>query len=225
MYKTSSIADINICLNNLSLINTISLYATIYFSVLVDALSILLTAFCKFYGSVELIIGALTAVYVSISINFKSDDSIQSLSRIFEYTISTRVFSASYTYRYTDRLLFSTVATFFSSVTALFVLQNFSSILSNAGDILSIRSIALYSEFQAANIAINISLCNSVCYLGSTTNITNNLLQSLYISDQQKSQFYQTAIKEDYKQLQRQKSVLYRHYSCSLLKDPSWTIY
>jgi len=187
LYKISSIADINVRLNNLSLINVISLYATIHFSILIDVLSMLLTVFRKLHGSIELIIGALIAAYVNVSINLKSDDSTQSLSRIFEYAISTRIFFASYTYECTDCFLFSAVAIFLSSVTAPLVLRNLFSILSRTDDILSIRGIALHSEFQTVNTAINISLRDSVCYLDSITNVTNNLSQSLYISDQRKS--------------------------------------
>ena len=203
MYKTSSIANINICLSNLSLINTISFYATIYLSALADILSILLTAFRGLYSSVELIIDTLTTVYVNISINLKSDSSIQFLSKIFEYTINNRAFCASYIYRYTDRFLFSAVATSLCAITASLFLRSLSSIISRAGDIFPIRDIMLYTKYQIVYTAINISLCSSVCYLGNTTSVTNNLSQSFYISDLRKSEFDQVATEKDYKQLQR----------------------
>ncbi len=203
MYKTSSIANINVCLNNLSLINVISLYATIYLSALVDALSILLTVFCGFHNSVELIIDALTTAYVNISINLKSDSSIQSLPKIFEYTISNRAFCASYIYRYTDCFLFSAVATSLCATTASLFLQSLFSVILRADGIFPIRGITPHTKYQIVYTAINISLRGSVCYLGNTTSVTNNLSQSFYISDLRKSEFDQVATEKDYKQLQR----------------------
>jgi hypothetical protein len=187
LYKTSSMADINVRLGNLSLINAIPLYATIHLSALADALSMSLTAFRGLHGSVGLMTGALTAAHVGVSVNLKGDGSTQSLPRIFGYAVSTRVFSASHTYGCTGRLLLSAVATSLSSATAPPVLRSLPPVPSRAGDILPIRGMAPHSEFQTANTAMDISLRGSVCHLGSATSVTNNLSQSLHISGQRKS--------------------------------------
>ncbi len=105
------------------------------------------------------------------------------MSRIFKYTISTKIFFANYIYKYINCLFLNVVAISFSLVIALFVLQSLSLILLNVNDILLIRDIMLYLEFQTINTTINISLCNNVCYFGNATNVTNNLLQSFYILD------------------------------------------
>jgi hypothetical protein len=76
LYKTSNITNINICLGNLFLINVISLYATIYLSVLVDALSMLLIAFRELYDLIKLIIDAFIVAHVSVNVNLKGDNSI-----------------------------------------------------------------------------------------------------------------------------------------------------
>lgn len=76
LYKISRITNINICLNNLSLINIISFYATIYFNILIDVFSILLIVFCKFYNSIKLIIDILIIIYINININLKSNNLI-----------------------------------------------------------------------------------------------------------------------------------------------------
>ena len=76
LYKTLSITNINICLSNLFLVNIIFLYAKIYLSALIDALSMLLIVFRKFYDLIKLIINAFIVIYVNINVNLKSDDSI-----------------------------------------------------------------------------------------------------------------------------------------------------
>ncbi len=196
-------ADINVCLGNLFLINAISLYATIYLSALADALSMLLTAFRGLHGSVELITGALTAAHVGVSVNLKNDSSTQSLPKIFEYAISNRTFCASYTYRCTDCLLLSAVATSLCATTAPLFLRSLPPVTSRAGGIFSIRGMAPHTKYQIAHTAINISLRGSVCHLGNATSVTNNLSQSFYISGLRKSEPDQVATEKDYEQLQR----------------------
>ncbi len=76
LYKTSSITNINVHLGNLSLINAISLYATIYLNALINVLSMSLIAFRRLYDLVELIIDALIVTYVNITVNLKNNNSI-----------------------------------------------------------------------------------------------------------------------------------------------------
>lgn len=224
LYKTSSMADVNVRLGNLSLINAVPLYATIHLSALADALSMSLTAFRGLHGSVGLMTGALTAAHVGVSINLKGDGSTQSLPRTFGYAVSKRAFCASHTYSCTGRLLRSAVATPLCSATAPPFLRSLPPVPSRAGGILPIRGMAPHSEYQTANTAMDIPLRGSVGHLGNATSVTNNLSQSFNISGQRKSEHYQVATEEDHEQLQRQGSVLHRRYSCSLLGVTGWAI-
>lgn len=87
LYKTSSMADINVRLGNLSLINAIPLYATVHLSALADALGMSLTAFRGLHGSVGFMTGALAAAHVGVSVNLKGAGSSQSLPKLFGYAV------------------------------------------------------------------------------------------------------------------------------------------
>lgn len=66
--------NINIRLNNLFLINVISLYVTIHLSALVNALNMSLIAFREFHNLIRFIIDALIVAHVSVNVNFKNVD-------------------------------------------------------------------------------------------------------------------------------------------------------
>ena len=60
-------SKINICVENLFLINIISLYATIYLSMLVNTLKMSLLNLRYIYNLVKLIIEAFTTIYVDLN--------------------------------------------------------------------------------------------------------------------------------------------------------------
>ncbi len=67
LYKTLIVSKISICVENLFLINTISLYATIYLSILVNTLRIFLLNLRYIYNLVRLIIGTFATIYIDLS--------------------------------------------------------------------------------------------------------------------------------------------------------------
>ena len=88
IYKTSTALKISIRIDNLFLINIISLYAAVYLSILADALEISLSNLRYIYNSVELITGAFATAHVDLSATIGKKNSIDLLFQIFGLTIS-----------------------------------------------------------------------------------------------------------------------------------------
>lgn len=88
LYKTLTVSKISICLENLLLINSISLYAAVYLSMLVDAFEISLFNLRYLYSSVDLITEALATVYVGLNATTDTKDLIDLSVQIFDLTVS-----------------------------------------------------------------------------------------------------------------------------------------
>jgi len=87
LYKISTTSEINICIENLFLINTIFLYTTIYLSILVNTLEISLSNLRYIYNSVKFITKAFATIYIDLSATIDKKNLIDLLFQIFELTI------------------------------------------------------------------------------------------------------------------------------------------
>lgn len=76
LYKISIASKINICVENLSLINVIPLYVAIYLSMFVDALKISLLNLRYVHNLIRLIIETLATTHVDLSATTKTKELI-----------------------------------------------------------------------------------------------------------------------------------------------------
>jgi len=88
LYKISTASEISICVENLFLINIISLYTAVYLSIFADTLRISLSNLRYIYNSVKLITETLATVYVGLSATIETKELIDLSIQIFGLTIS-----------------------------------------------------------------------------------------------------------------------------------------
>ncbi len=72
MYKILIASKISIYVENLFLINAISLYTTIYLNIFINTFKIFLLNLCYIYSLVEFIIEILTTIYIDLSATIKT---------------------------------------------------------------------------------------------------------------------------------------------------------
>lgn len=88
LYKILTASKISIRVENLFLINIISLYIAVYLSILVDAFEISLLNLRYIYNSVKLITEAFATAYIDLSATTETKELINLSIQIFELTVN-----------------------------------------------------------------------------------------------------------------------------------------